>query len=121
MFNHFKDKNNIDIHPEKKFHSIIRRECSRSDRLNKSFSLIVFKVGDNAELLSLTKFLYDRIRMSDQIGWFDNKNIGLLLPETSYDGALKLAEEVKTRMEEGVFKFSVCHVYYYPSIEWKFK
>ena|SRR3989339_110739 len=119
MFNHTKDKNGFEIYPENKFHSIIKCECSRSDRLNKPFSLIVFRIVDNAELITLTKFLSNRIRMSDQIGWFDNLEIGLLLPETSYDGAVKLSEEIKSNMES-IFKPIFCRVYFYPSLEWEF-
>jgi hypothetical protein len=115
-----KNTNYIEIHPEETFHTIIRNECSRSDRLNKIFSLIAFEVRVNDELISMTNFLNNRIRMQDQIGWFDNNNIGILLPETPHEGALKLAEEIKRRMEE-LNIISTYHVYDYPSLEWKFK
>ena len=119
MFNNTKLKNNVEINQENKFHTIIKCECSRSDRLNKSFSLIIFKVGNNEEFIILTKFLGSRIRMSDQIGWFDNLNLGLLLPETSYDGAIKFSEEIRRAMDL-IFKPLICQVYFYPSLEWEF-
>jgi lipopolysaccharide/colanic/teichoic acid biosynthesis glycosyltransferase len=61
-------------------------------------SLLLFTVGkqnsnsDTAQ--QLAHLLAERIRSTDEAGWFDNKHIGVILPDTCADGAYKLANEI---------------------------
>ena len=106
------------IQPHERFHDILERERARSDRKEGQFSVVVFHVGnsgtDSAQVQHLADILTNRIRSTDEAGWFDAHRIGVLLPETSVVGAWRLADDIcqaiaaKTSPPE-------CTVYTYPS------
>lgn len=119
--NLLQDKNLIIINSVEDFHGILKRERARADRSNKKFSLMVFEVGDldkdDSFSKFLIKFLSSRVRVSDVVGWFDEKNIGVILPDTSPEGAWKLAEEMRQKIALTISSPS-CSVYMYPSPKW---
>jgi len=88
----------IIIQSQESFHLSILREQRRVDRNHHSLSLVLFTVGrlnsKKAITQQLTHILADRIRSTDEAGWFDNKHIGIILPYTCADGAHKLADEI---------------------------
>jgi lipopolysaccharide/colanic/teichoic acid biosynthesis glycosyltransferase len=92
-----------------KFKELIRRERERSDRSRKEFSLTVF------DLHCLTdtdvQIYYNRIRQSmrsiDEIGWWDERSIGVILPSTSHAGSAIFA----VRASEGKIPYKI---YTYP-------
>ncbi len=100
------------------FYEVLERERARADRSNQCFSLVVFNVGlpgtngDNAR--RVVSILASRVRVSDEIGWFDKRCIGVILPDTSAEGAWKLADEVCQEIN-GTTQTSFCSVYTYPS------
>lgn len=106
------------VQPQERFHAIIRCERARADRNRNSFSLVLFNVGDpeanSTRVQYLAHVLANRIRLTDEVGWFDNRHIGTLLPYTSTGGAQRLADDIcqaiaaKTSPPE-------CTVYTYPS------
>ena len=118
IINPRKNKDLNIIHAIEDFHRILKRERARTDRSNKVFTLMVFEVGNQDEDSTfadfLTNFLSSRVRFSDEVGWINEKEICVLLPDTSTEGAWKLAEEIRE-------KFSLtnsspsCMVYTYPS------
>lgn len=84
------------IHSAEQFHAIIEREKARAERNSHQFSLVLFEVGEVRENVSqmryFTRSLANRIRWTDEVGWFNQESIGVLLPETSTVGAERFAE-----------------------------
>jgi hypothetical protein len=83
------------------FNAAIRLERARVDRNEHAFSLVVFEAGRpkaSADVtglsVALLKNLKGRIRSIDEIGWFDDCRIGVLLPYTSGRGAEKFAGDI---------------------------
>ena len=86
------------IHPEEEFRRIIDRERARADRTDHQFSLIVFDLGftngnQNKNGLLLQKII-SRMRRIDEIGWYDPRRIGIILPYTAERGAQRFAESL---------------------------
>ena len=69
-----------------------------ADRNQHVFSLLLFNVGDpevnRLAVQYLAHVLTNRVRLTDEVGWFDDKHMGVLLPYTSTDGAQKLANNI---------------------------
>ncbi len=86
------------ISSKKEFSKIVDRERVRSDRTGREFSLIVFEVSgskDSQSLLYYLSYILDqRVRCYDQIGRLDKSRLGVLLPETTHEGAHKLAADI---------------------------
>jgi len=86
------------IQSREQFLATIVRERSVADRNQHVFSLLLFNPGDpkanNVEVQHLAHILANRIRLADEVGWFDNKRIGVLLRFTSTDGAQTLADDI---------------------------
>ncbi|MBA7715616.1 hypothetical protein ES703_124669 [subsurface metagenome] len=78
------------------FREILERERARVDRHGGEFSLVVFDVGktDGGPTRPLARVLTNRTRSNDQVGWLDGRCMGVLLPNTSAEGARKFAEDV---------------------------
>lgn len=104
-----------------KFNLIIKRERFRSDRNNQKFSLITFDVGrfydGNTVVDDFIDILTSRIRISDDVGWFDSRRIAVLLPETKLTDAQKLAHSVCKTIAVSTPP-PPCTVYMYPSLKW---
>ena len=111
------------IHTINDFHTILKRERSCSDRNNHGFSLIVFDVGILEKHKILAKNLIDiltsRVRISDDVGWFDERRIGILLPDTSSKDAGLLAKITckKIAVIEPTPVCNICNIYTYPHQE----
>ena len=101
------------------FHGVLKRERFRSDRNNIGFSLIVFETSEKGTDTYLFKHLVEtlisRVRFSDEVGWFDERKIAALLPDTSFKGARKLAEIICCKMNETIVKSLNYNVFHYPS------
>jgi lipopolysaccharide/colanic/teichoic acid biosynthesis glycosyltransferase len=86
------------VHLAKQFHIILEREKARAIRNAYQFSLVLFEVsntgGDISQVRCLTHSLVNRIRWTDEAGWFDNRHIGVVLPHTSGVGARRFADSV---------------------------
>ncbi len=85
--------------PQEQFEAEIARETERSNRRNESreFALITFdysdRQADDRKIMQLAQDLTRRLRISDTIGWF-NLHLAVLLPETSHDGAIGVANDL---------------------------
>jgi len=105
------------IHTINDFHTILKRERSCSDRNNHGFSLIVFDVGILEKHKILAKNLLDlltsRVRISDDVGWFDERRVGILLPDTSSKDAGLLAKMTFKKIAV-IEPTPVCNIYTYP-------
>jgi lipopolysaccharide/colanic/teichoic acid biosynthesis glycosyltransferase len=86
------------IQSQKSFRASVTRERQRVDRNQHLLSLLLFTVGEQnpngAIARQLAHLLAERIRSTDEAGWFDNKRIGVILPYTYAEGAYKLADEI---------------------------
>ncbi len=86
------------IHSAGQFHAILEREKARVERNAHQFSLVLFEVskaGQNvSQMRYLTHSLANRMRWTDEVGWFGDERIGVILPDTSAVGAERLAESV---------------------------
>jgi lipopolysaccharide/colanic/teichoic acid biosynthesis glycosyltransferase len=108
------------IYPVKEFRAILGRERARSDRTGGRLSLIIFDMGDRntnqTAARRLAHVLTQRRRSIDEVGWFDTWRLGIVLPDTPAEGALKLANDIcqkftiKNKMASPIFK-----IYTYPS------
>ncbi|QOV88468.1 sugar transferase [Humisphaera borealis] len=75
---------------------LITREVARAERNGLHFSLVLFRVkrggrlGLNEKRLALT--LLRRVRVTDEVGWFDADHLCAVLPDTSSQGAQIFAD-----------------------------
>ena len=104
------------IQSQESFRASIIHERQRVDRNQHILSLLLFTVGkqntNGVIAQQLAHLLAERIRSTDEVGWFDNKRIGVILPDTCADGAYKLANEIcKTFNPETSVPKYVVHTY----------
>jgi len=104
------------------FKAAIRLEQDRVDRNEHAFSLVVFRLGkldrNSAAIQSLIRALRYRVRSTDEIGWFDEHDIGVLLPYTSRDGARKFVDDINGNVDSNSPVSSLLQehrIYSYPS------
>lgn len=79
------------------FQALLERERMRVDRNGSLFSLLVItcSASDFSDSIEqLAQILQKRIRQTDTAGWFDGRRVGVILPDTSGSGALKLANDL---------------------------
>ena len=73
------------------FDAILRYERARIDRSGSHFSLVALEVEkyleEADELNRLLHTLRARLRTTDQLGWLDERTIGILMPGTDLQGA----------------------------------
>jgi lipopolysaccharide/colanic/teichoic acid biosynthesis glycosyltransferase len=107
-----------EVHSSQVFASILNRERDRADRTNQEFSMVVFEIGagnDKSESTRhLVTLLTQRIRSTDDIGWLESGNLGVVLPHTSPDGAWKFVDNLRSSYN-GKLSPPDCQVYSYPS------
>ena len=105
------------VHSAREFQLILEQERARADRIGNPFSLVVFDFessDDPSPLIEyLTRVLFGRIRITDSIGWHDEKSIGVILPGTAGKGAWKFADDVCETMKVAASS-DTCRVYTYP-------
>ena len=109
------------IHSSDAFRSMIERERARAERTGHVFSLVIFSSNGggrngNSLLERLGTLLVQKVRISDDVGWYEEKkSIGALLPGTSAEGAWKFIDVVMKKIEEDKSRL-VCNVYTYPKL-----
>lgn len=96
----------------------IERESQRVDRCSAGdLALLLFRVKPGARKLStlrLARTILSRIRVTDDLGWFDSQHLGVLLPETPAAGAWELVKSIQESMaRHGVQP--LCTMYTHPS------
>ena len=112
----FKTKIAGEIYSQEEFRRIIDRERARADRTDHQFSLIVLDLGltngnHNSNGLQLQK-IFSRMRRIDEIGWYDSRRIGIILPYTSERGAQRFAESICELMDPSMTE-CIFNVYTY--------
>ena len=98
---------------------ILERERARADRSGQEFSFVVFEIGEtdlnDDHLSDLISILADRLRSTDEVGWFNKSQIGLVLPYTPVVGARKFANEI-CRVFSKISSPPTFTIYLYPSL-----
>ena len=96
------------------FHRALAQERARADRTEHQFSVVLLH-GDGLQRARAAEDLINkipnRIRVIDQIGWFDDRRIGLILPHTSSSGARKLVDRIRPLSTTSLSFFTI---YTYP-------
>jgi len=107
-----------DIYSSEHFRVIVERERSRADRDGHGFSLVVFDIESTANSISAEYLRHvgfsRRLSPTDEIGWFDKRNIGVLLHNTSVEGAWSFCNYVRDIIA-AKGPPPDCSVYAYPS------
>ena len=108
------------IHSSEDFHKVLKRERFRADRNNHEFSLIVFDVGVLKKNMGAARHFIDiltsRVRVSDEVGLYDERRLAVLLPDTSSRGAKVLADNVCREVPASASCLEYeCFTYTYPS------
>jgi lipopolysaccharide/colanic/teichoic acid biosynthesis glycosyltransferase len=107
------------IYPSESFRFILERERARAERTGHIFSLVIFSFNhgngnDSAYMERLGTVLVQKVRMSDEVGWYDEKtSLGALLPGTTVEGALQFIDIIKKLMGE-IASGLVTKIYTYP-------
>ena len=104
------------FHSVKQFRWILEMERARVDRTDSQFSLVLFDTGnsDNGVPQHISQILEARLRITDEAGWFDNRQVGVVMPDTSAQGAWKLGEDVCHSVFDDP-RSPFCNIYTYPS------
>lgn len=108
------------IHPRLQtmddFHNAVARARSGADRAGHEFSLVVFSFrnGTASTIRFLAREAIRRIRSIDEIGWYDERSIGVLLPFTPKQGAKKVAMLIAHAADSDPAQFWYL-IYSYPS------
>jgi len=115
--NVLKKKGPNGIYSKEEFKRSIEKERARADRNNHILSLVIFDMGSsdqkNDTTVHLIRRIKDRVRCIDEVGWYDNQRIGIVLPYTSNKGAIRLTENICEFLDGSIPK-TVCKVYTYP-------
>jgi lipopolysaccharide/colanic/teichoic acid biosynthesis glycosyltransferase len=105
------------VHSVEVFHNILQRERSRTDRTGDRFSVIGFLARERESVptwFPLVKVLRQRLRTTDDIGWLDKRQLGVLLPFTEASGAWTVADAISLMFPDDTHP-PLCTVYTYPS------
>ncbi len=83
------------------FQRLLDRERCRSDRNAHPFSLILLDIEGKtpSDLRRLCHLMASRIRLTDDVGWFNDDHIGVLLPDTSGAGAWAFVTDLKRSLD----------------------
>jgi lipopolysaccharide/colanic/teichoic acid biosynthesis glycosyltransferase len=77
---------------EQQIKETIQRETSRADRTGRQFSVVLFGVKRSDKRWSVStcrmaRVLLNRVRQTDDVGWFDDRHLCAILPDTPAAGA----------------------------------
>ena len=80
------------------FQQAIAKERYRSDRSNEKYSLLILSLAIESEederIGQAIAMIRERIRAIDEIGWYEENKLGIILPFTSMEGADRLADDI---------------------------
>jgi lipopolysaccharide/colanic/teichoic acid biosynthesis glycosyltransferase len=104
------------IYSKEEFLEVVRRERLRTHRNKVPFSLLIFGMvtnsGDRQVFEDLIRVMLPRVRATDEVGWYSDHKIGILLPETAPEGAELVANEILVKV--GVDKGLAYEIQSYP-------
>ena len=80
------------------FQQAIAKERHRSDRSNHKYSLLILSLAiesdEDERIGRAIATIRKRIRAIDEIGWYEENQLGIILPFTTMAGADRLAGEI---------------------------
>ena len=98
FFKTFRNSSNDLLFGREAFQRAIAKERHRSDRSNQKYSLLILSLAIESEederIGRAIATIRRRIRSIDEIGWYEENQLGIMLPLTSMAGADHLAEEI---------------------------
>jgi lipopolysaccharide/colanic/teichoic acid biosynthesis glycosyltransferase len=97
--------------------ALIEEEIARADRSGNSFCLLLLSRPGHPSLewiVDVSKFLQRRLRRSDDFGFWESRQLGVLLPFTSAEGGRCVATDIRKATCEQ-FPDLAIEVYTYPS------
>ena len=96
---------------------VLEKERAIADRTGLQFSLVVFRIqGRRAwsrTIHRLSHAMVERIRTTDEVGWFDGAALCAILRATAGAGAMRFAEDVSALLDGKVARPAYT-VYTYP-------
>ncbi len=97
------------------FAAALERERARADRNGHQIAvaLIPACAAGGERTSHLLEVLRDRLRVTDEAGWYDETQVGVLMPYTSCRGAWHMLADL-SRLMPSEFSLSDCRVYLYP-------
>ena len=108
-----------DIRSAKEMRSLIEQERARVNRNNRTFAVILFELERKEDHLPLVRqlavTLRQRVRLIDQVGWFQEQSVAVVLPQTDTSGAWCLVQDITDSAIH--FRLPKCTVFTYPSAE----
>jgi len=108
------------LHSAAQLRAVIERERLRADRSGLMFSLLVLTPRstdhDPCDVNRFAQALLWRLRVTDEVGWWDQRALGVLLPDTPPAGARKVVHDILALAAEQSLLVD-CEVYVYPSQE----
>jgi lipopolysaccharide/colanic/teichoic acid biosynthesis glycosyltransferase len=100
----------------------VQRETARADRNGAQFALVLFRARNKDQqslsTVRLAKTVLRRVRATDDVGWYDDRHLAALLPDTAAAGAWRFAEQVCTLVSAKAPR-PLCSVYSYPTLWFK--
>jgi lipopolysaccharide/colanic/teichoic acid biosynthesis glycosyltransferase len=106
-----------DLYAPVEIHAMLGRERARADRNRREFSLVVFSVeGTLDSQLRLARMVLKHARNTDEVGYYDERSICTILPDTGSVGAWQFAQRVCESAQCRSIA-SKCRVYTYPTIK----
>ncbi len=105
-----------DVYPRAQFDAVLHHERNRADRDETEFSLVLIKMRRNDWRTScrLARSILRRCRSTDELGWYGQSCLCVLLPNTSAAGA-RCFEASTRRLSESLEIPVVLKTYTYPS------
>jgi lipopolysaccharide/colanic/teichoic acid biosynthesis glycosyltransferase len=85
------------IHSRRDIDAILHRECARCERNGHEFTLVVVSAPETVGMRSvarLAKLLCRESRATDEIGWYDRRQVCVVLPDTSDEGAMAFVRRI---------------------------
>jgi hypothetical protein len=85
---------------------LVKRECARIDRNGLTCALAVFNLPEgrgrlvNAEIVVAA--MRERARLTDVVGWLDEKTLCAFLTDSTLDGAKAFADSVRDELKERI-------------------
>jgi hypothetical protein len=80
------------------FQRAIENERARSDRSSNQYALLIISLAIKSEederIVRAIDRIRQRIRTIDEIGWYEENQLGIILPFTPMEGADRLADEI---------------------------
>ena len=103
------------IYNRSEFHNLLELERDRVHRNNHQFSVLLFSVNPQKEhdVIELASHISKRVRRIDQVGWYDDSHIGVLLPNTTASGAKNIVKDICSRHNGSTLPL-VCETLSYP-------